>query len=1135
MKTGRKRIGGFWASVLISVLFMAGVISLTWILARKIMGLPLGRTTDFLHNGGLEELTLSEDGFYEISSPEDFRRFWEEVSGGGCAVKGRLLCDIYLNASADLEEWSGQAPEYLCGKADNFYGIFDGGGHTVYGLYSKNGYGLVKYNHGIIRNLVIENSLVRGAVYSGGLCYANTRGASIENCRFYGNVVSSYVSAPVRMSGISVLNEGRIERCGYAGEMYLRNNRANICDMAGICLRNDGVVKDCYNFSRQAAERNDGGLSLAISDGGEKNCYMLRDSGWDPSQEGQVLTLDEGQSIYIEDYLNQDLAALLGREEPLWARQLRGMNEGLSGRLTKWPAVTGARDGQRKESIDKDTLRLSAALRDKVVCGVVFDILHAKRGEIGGFSFEKRERQGAKFGLCLNYSEESFLLYAYPYEGRHSMEELWEEAGTILFGKAQQDWEHDTFALLPKSAPGETEERILLYRLGDGQQGFFYSDEEKLYQFIPGQGEGAERGIDEWKEYLQSISLKEDAQDRDPAVKEEESLTGEETLLWQAFCGVCSEKIPWDGILWKDEGVKSAVYRELSESGAGTFSRERVTGLDSLAVSPEHTLSDLGMFSNLTNLYVEDFEGGNLEEELSALPLSGLTQLGLTRCGVKDISFLKGMPLLEEVGLLFNRIEDISPVKGLKHLRRLNLTGNQVRDLSPLAGAGQLQEIGLAQNQISDITPLRSLRRLKNLSLSQNKISDIDALGDMKEMEYLGLSGNQIQDFAPIFGMEKLFFLEVSGNPSQDIGELYLVPDLMIGREGAQKEWGAERKWAAELLNSRKSGTGLVAEDLAWGDINGDGLSDVAVTGYGGEERDEEGNISGWGTRQVFLFLGTEQGGYVFADAVETLGPNQGGAYGDPYMGTAISGGRLVIQCYGGSYFRWTDTRIYEYEKERLVPVYELSLDNYVFTSGSDWQVEDFREGIVRKYAFAGEWESHMEKLLLLEEKSADGGDAERMAASWRPDALPPESPEIEEWIYRPEIDDGYYTYEIHDPGFATKRKPSEVLERAARTYLADLVEFSIPIYASLEIKNSFDLLSGIELPDCFYSGKGQTGEGAGPDVELLTYEMCYAEENGNYVHVMRALRPNEDRTGWQICAYILYREETDDFEVVCW
>lgn len=54
---------------------MAGIMWPTWILVWKIMEMPLGNPAEPVHTGSLERLSLSEDGFYEIKSAEDFQNF----------------------------------------------------------------------------------------------------------------------------------------------------------------------------------------------------------------------------------------------------------------------------------------------------------------------------------------------------------------------------------------------------------------------------------------------------------------------------------------------------------------------------------------------------------------------------------------------------------------------------------------------------------------------------------------------------------------------------------------------------------------------------------------------------------------------------------------------------------------------------------------------------------------------------------------------------------------------------------------------------------------------------------------------------------------------------------------------------
>lgn len=52
-----------------------------------------------------KELTLSEDGYYEIYTAYDFDRFWQMVSHDQIFICGRLMNDIYLNDVSNFAKW----------------------------------------------------------------------------------------------------------------------------------------------------------------------------------------------------------------------------------------------------------------------------------------------------------------------------------------------------------------------------------------------------------------------------------------------------------------------------------------------------------------------------------------------------------------------------------------------------------------------------------------------------------------------------------------------------------------------------------------------------------------------------------------------------------------------------------------------------------------------------------------------------------------------------------------------------------------------------------------------------------------------------------------------------------------------
>ena len=105
MNRRRRRISNFFMALTVSILFTAGVMAISWLLVERMMGISFERTRQFLQKTGLSQLTLSEDGFYEIRTPEDFQNFWEGVATQDPSARGRLLSDIYLNDAAGMEKW----------------------------------------------------------------------------------------------------------------------------------------------------------------------------------------------------------------------------------------------------------------------------------------------------------------------------------------------------------------------------------------------------------------------------------------------------------------------------------------------------------------------------------------------------------------------------------------------------------------------------------------------------------------------------------------------------------------------------------------------------------------------------------------------------------------------------------------------------------------------------------------------------------------------------------------------------------------------------------------------------------------------------------------------------------------------
>lgn len=1087
-------------SAMIVILF--GILPVTWILAGKMIALlPMKEKAQKSY--GIGSIPMSEDGFYEIRSAEDYRIFWDEAGYKNSSVKGRLMCDIRLNDTSGWQEWEKGFYGYSSSSVLNFSGVFDGNGHTIYGIYSENGYGIVRTNEGIIRNLTIRDSVICGGIYGGGICYHNEgRQALISNCKFYGKItnVVNVCQIPEEMAGICVINSGTIAGCGFMGEFRLdEKHSGEKCESAGICVQNYGNVENCFNLS--FCPLNGENVSYAIANQGEKNCYTLRDSGFCTSDKGQVTELSMDQRLQLQKYLDRDILAL-------------------------WKSGKPAYQEKSLAKAEENELRRQA-LQDETVKNMIFSMLSREKGDIRDFDFRASKEEGAEFCLTIAYKGKELLVSKYQGTETDDMEKLWCREGEILAEKDADSFGHTTYFLLQNEVPSESTEIFTSYQTNT-DQGFFYVSGDCLYRIAQGAS-----GTEDEKEALLSMAEEE----------------------------ICSGKIKSTGIVWKDDTVKKAVYESLKEEQDALLSREEIRNLKELEIENGKdikTLADLANLTKLTSLIIWGDGQVNAIGEMKNYALPELTELILYDCGITDISFvenykkltrlslgcnnisdissLKDLTQLESLALFSNQIDDIGALGDMEKLVTLNLTDNRISDLSPLRGKTKMTILGLSFNCITDISPLEGMTDMVNLSIGSNHVKNIGALSNMRKLQWLGLEGNEIEDYNALAEIKNLFYLDVMGNPSQDIGDLYSIPYLLLGNKGTGRISEEELRKAQNLLNRSPSEQGIEAQDIAYGDLNRDGIRDVAITGYFGEKKDEDGYTEEWGTRRVYIFMGTGEEDYELLAVVDTLNPDMGGVYGDPYQGISLSGNHLIVQNYGGSFFRWADTVIYEYKNGMIQLAFCYTMNEWIGNnSGYDWFVYDYVQDTEKKYAVMGEWDQPVEMLLIADDSNRSDERniriSEQFESAWKElEQKGAESngqtfPEPDYWNYAADIDGGgYYDYEIHKLPMKVKSDPTEVLTAAVEEFFLPGTAICFPIkeYSSEEIKSNYDRLAGVELPDVFYVGREPSGEW-----KLLTYVSCHQDEDGSYVHKLLFSEPNTEYEEW-FCDKTFYYCEKD-------
>ena len=160
--------------------------------------------------------------------------------------------------------WSPMGMTDEKGKITGYYkGIFDGNGHSISGVYVnrdeaaddvdmrfKGSIGLFGYHDGVIRNLGILDSYMRGNYYIGSICGYNNCG-TIQNC-----YSTARVGGVLYIGGISGrIHHGIVENCYNAG---------NVCgnrEIGGICGDNYSIIESCYNIGSVSGNEDVGGIA----------------------------------------------------------------------------------------------------------------------------------------------------------------------------------------------------------------------------------------------------------------------------------------------------------------------------------------------------------------------------------------------------------------------------------------------------------------------------------------------------------------------------------------------------------------------------------------------------------------------------------------------------------------------------------------------------------------------------------------------------------------------------------------------------------------------------------------------------------------------------------------------------------
>lgn len=245
--------------------------------------------------------TVTKDGaaFYKISTCAELA--YVAQTGGEWLNRNYLLAnDLILNnaelawnADGVLSNDTSTLHSWIpIGNATTaFSGIFDGGGHTISGVYldtTDSDVGLFGISTGTIRNLTVTNSYVRGTKHVGGICgQANilercvfngavtgtgdftggicASASSVNSCANFGMVRGTYDVGGV--CGSCTQETAGISGCANSGAVIGGTN------VGGICGYSILAISDCYNVAKVTGTTAVGGIVGNLNNGSISNCY----------------------------------------------------------------------------------------------------------------------------------------------------------------------------------------------------------------------------------------------------------------------------------------------------------------------------------------------------------------------------------------------------------------------------------------------------------------------------------------------------------------------------------------------------------------------------------------------------------------------------------------------------------------------------------------------------------------------------------------------------------------------------------------------------------------------------------------------------------------------------------------------
>lgn len=204
--------------------------------------------------------------------------------------------------------------------------------------------------------------------------------------------------------------------------------------------------------------------------------------------------------------------------------------------------------------------------------------------------------------------------------------------------------------------------------------------------------------------------------------------------------------------------------------------------ITSCKISDYSELFSLMNEKSITNIYLNN--NGTINDLSGIEKFRNLTQLTISRSGVKDITSIAKLSNLETLSLERNDISNFLELYKLDKLKSLKLKGNEKidgnidnyigEDLKKLNKIAQILDNG--GTIYMDVKNLGLFKNYKTLNLSDQKLTDLSVLDGMTQLNFLNIQNNKITlsdaDKQIIKGMNQLQSLYMENNDIEDISFL---------------------------------------------------------------------------------------------------------------------------------------------------------------------------------------------------------------------------------------------------------------------------------------------------------------------------------------------------------------------------